>query len=138
MDLSRVLGLVPKACRPYRAQTKGKVERMVRELKESLLPWLSGQVLPSTPTLAAYDRLARRWIAEVVLPRRHRTTQQIVGEAWAAERALLVPIPPSLLVGLTGEGPREPGAAARVTDLPQRRCGEQVQIRDLAEYEVAL
>jgi hypothetical protein len=41
-------------------------------------------------------------------------------------------------VGLTSEGPREPGAAARVTDLQQRRCGEQVQIRDLTEYEVAL
>ena len=40
---------------------------MVRELKESLLPWLSGQVLPRTPTLAAYDELARRWITEVVL-----------------------------------------------------------------------
>jgi transposase len=138
VDLSRVLGLVPKACRPYRAQTKGKVERMVRELKESLLPWLSGQVLPSTPTLADYDALARRWIEEVVLSRRHRTTQQIVGEAWAAERALLVPIRPPLLAGLTGEGPREPGAPARVIDLQQRRRGEQVQVRDLAEYEVAL
>jgi transposase len=138
VDLSRVLGLVPKACRPYRAQTKGKVERMVRELKESLLPWLSGQVLSSTPTLADYDGLARRWITEVVLPRRHRTTQQIVGEAWAAEQVLLVPIRPSLLGGLTGAGPRESGAAPRVIDLQQRRRGEQVQVRDLAEYEVAL
>src|SRR5438067_8443628 len=137
VDLSRVLGIVPKACRPYRAQTKGKVERMVRELKESLLPWLSGQVLPTTPTLADYDALARRWIEAVVLPRRHRTTQLIVGEAWAAERPLLVPIRSALLVGLTGDGLREPGAAARVIDLQQRRRGEQVQVRDLAEYEVA-
>ena len=138
VDLSRLLGMVPKACRPYRAQTKGKVERMVRELKESLLPWLSGQALPSAPALADYDDLTRRWIAEVVLPRRHRTTQQIVGEAWVAERPLLVPIRPQLLVGLTGDGPREPVAPARVIDLRQRRRGEQVQIRDLAEYEVAL
>jgi hypothetical protein len=138
VDLSRVLGIVPKACRPYRAQTKGKVERMVRELKESLLPWLSGQVLPSTPTLADYDGLARRWLEEIILPRRHRTTQQIVGEAWAAERRLLVPIRPQLLGRLTGEGPREPAAPTRVIDLQQRRRGEQVQVRELAEYEVAL
>jgi transposase len=138
VDLSRLLGIVPKACRPYRAQTKGKVERMVRELKESLLPWLSGQVLPTAPTLADYDHLARQWIEVVVLPRRHRTTQQVVGEAWAAERPLLVPLRPQLLAGLIGEGPAEPVAPARVIDLQQRRRGEQVQVRDLAEYEVAL
>src|SRR3954453_15197516 len=93
VDLSRLLGLVPKACRPYRAQTKGKVERMVRELKESLLPWLSGQVLPARLTLADYDALARGWVGEIVEPRRHRTTTRIVGDAWAEERAVLRPIP---------------------------------------------
>jgi transposase len=138
VDVSRVLGIVPKACRPYRAQTKGKVERMVRELKESLLPWLSGQVLPRTPTLADYDGLARRWITEVVLPRRHRTTQQIVGEAWAAERPLLVPIRPQLLSGLGGSAPAGALPPTPVVDLQQRRRGEQVQVRDLAEYEGAL
>ncbi len=138
VDLSRLLGFVPKACRPYRAQTKGKVERLVRELKESLLPWLAGQVLPTAPTLADYDALARRWITEVVLPRRHRTTQQIVGDAWAAERPRLVPIRPQLLEGVTAAGPPVPPVPARVIDLEQRRRGEQVQVRELVEYEVAL
>ena len=45
VDLAGVLGVVPKACRPYRAKTKGKVERMVREVKESFLARLSGQRL---------------------------------------------------------------------------------------------
>ena len=111
---------------------------MVRELKESLLPWLSGQVLPRTPTLAAYDELARRWITEVVLPRRHRTTQQIVGDAWAAERPLLTPIRPALLAGLTGQAPPATLSPTPVIALEQRRRGEQVQARSLAEYEVAL
>ena len=81
VDLSGVLGVVPKACRPYRAKTKGKVERLIREVKEGLLAWLSSQVLPLAPTLDDYDALARRWIEEVVLVRRHRTTSRIVGEA---------------------------------------------------------
>lgn len=138
VDLAGLLGIVPKACRPYRAQTKGKVERMVRELKESLLPWLSGQVLPRRPTLDDYDALARRWIGEVVLERRHRTTGRIVGEAWADERPLLGPIPTRILAGLAGEAARPAIPPTGVIDLEQRRRGEQVQVRELAEYEVAL
>jgi transposase len=136
VDLAGVLGVVPKACRPYRAQTKGKVERMIRELKESLLPWLAGQPLPPAPTLADYDRLARRWIEEVVLVRRHRTTGRIVGEAWAEERPRLEPIPPRVLARFTGAH-LAAAATPRIVDLEQRRRGEHVQVRDLAEYEVA-
>jgi transposase len=135
VDLSALLDVVPKACRPYRAQTKGKVERMVRELKESFLPWLSGQVLPHRPTIADYDALARRWIEEIVLQRRHRTTGRIVSEAWAEERERLTPIPARILAEYT-DGGTVPGAAVKIIDLAQRRQGEQVQIRDLAEYEV--
>ena len=49
---------MPKACRPYRAKTKGKVERMVREVKESFLVWLAGQALPPVVSIADYDALA--------------------------------------------------------------------------------
>jgi transposase len=134
VDLATLLGVVPKACRPYRAKTKGKVERMIRELKESFLPWLSRQLLPPQPTLADYDALARRWIQEVVLKRRHRTTKRIVGHAWADERPLLRPIPERVLAKYT----------ANLSVLPlldvnneQRQLGEVVQIRLLSDYEEA-
>lgn len=133
VDLARLLGVVPKACRPYRAKTKGKVERMIREVKESFLAWLSGQVLPAHPSLADYDALARRWIDEVVLRRRHRTTKRIVGEAWIAEQPLLRPIPERILHSLGN--PVILPLPATAVDLEQRRLGEQVELRDLAEYE---
>ena len=136
VDLAAVLGVVPKACRPYRAKTKGKVERMVRELKESFVAWLSGQVLPQQPTLADYDAFARRWIVEVVLPRRHRTTQRIVGEAWAEERAMLRPIPARVLNSLGSDDAVTRPAV--VVDLTQRLLGEHVEARSLGEYEAAL
>ena len=52
VDLALRLGTTAKACRPYRAKTKGKVERVIREIKEDFLPWLSGQALPPRPTIA--------------------------------------------------------------------------------------
>jgi transposase len=134
VDLCGLLGVVPKACRPYRAKTKGKVERLVREAKESLLAWLSGQVLPPAPTLADYDALGRRWAEEVVLPRRHRTTERIVGEAWAEERPLLAPIPPRVLGALAG--PRDAPAPPPARPVDLRHVGERVEIRDLSEYAV--
>ncbi len=51
VDFCAVLGVVPRACRPYRAKTKGKVERMTPELKESCLPWLTRPLLPPFPTV---------------------------------------------------------------------------------------
>jgi transposase len=133
VDLCRLLGIVPRACRPYRAKTKGKVERMVRELKQSFLPWLTGQILPLRPTLADYDALARRWVEQIVLGRRHRTTKRLVSEAWAEERPLLRPIPARILNGL-GNSVLVP-LPASVYDACLRELGEQVEVRDLAEYE---
>jgi transposase len=133
VDLCGVLGTVPRACRPYRAQTKGKVERLVREVKESFLAWLTGQMVPASPTIADYDQLAQQWGQEIVLPRRHRTTKRIIGEAWTEERALLRPLPTRLLHVAT-----PPAPPPAVIDLAARRLGEEVQMRDLAEYEVAL
>ncbi|MGH2427438.1 MAG: IS21 family transposase, partial [Candidatus Limnocylindria bacterium] len=86
LDTAALLGTRPRACRPYRAKTKGKVERLNREIKEDFLAWLTGQVLPGRPTLADYDVAARRWALEVVAMRRHRTTGRIVGEAWEVDR----------------------------------------------------
>jgi transposase len=133
IDLCRVLDVVPRACRPYRAKTKGKVERLVREVKESFLAWLTGQVVPASPTIATYERLALQWREELVLPRRHRTTGRIIREAWQEERPLLRPVPARLL-----HHPTASDLPPAVIDLAQRRAGEEVEVRDLAEYEVAL
>jgi hypothetical protein len=93
VDLCGLLGTVPRLCRAYRPQTKGKVERVNREIEQSFLAWLTGARLPPRPTILDYDQLAERWIEERVLPPRHRTTQRVVGEAWIEERRLLTPSP---------------------------------------------
>ena len=133
IDLCGVLAAVPRACRPYRAKTKGKVERMVREVKESFLAWLTGQVLPPAPTLNDYDQLGLQWREGIVLPRRHSTTKKVIRDAWQEERPLLLPVPARLLHASTATA-----LPPSVIDLAQRRLGEQVETRDLAEYEAAV
>lgn len=132
VDLALSLGTSPKACRPYRAKTKGKVERVIREIKEDFLPWLSGQALPPRPALADYEALARRWSQEVVGTRRHRTTRRIVADAWIEEQPLLRPIPSRLLERSLGETTR----TAEIIDLSAIKAqGALVEHRSLDDYE---
>jgi transposase len=130
-DLALTLGSTPRACRAYRAKTKGKVERIIREVKEDFLPWLTGQPLPPRPSIADYEALARRWASEVVAARRHRTTRRIVGEAWAQECALLTHIPERLLGHAAGRTTER----SNVVDLTRvREAGATVEHRSLDVY----
>jgi hypothetical protein len=88
--------------------------------------------------LADYDALARRWVEEVVTARRHRTTGRLIGDAWSEERPTLTAIPSRVLAAMTGADAVLTPAGMTVIDLDQHRHGERVQVRDLAEYEVAL
>jgi transposase len=131
VDTAALLGTRPRACRPYRAKTKGKVERVIREVKEDLLAWLAGQVLPERPTLADYDAAALRGTHEVLAARTHRTTGRVIGTAWASERPLLTAVPRRVLARFEGLALVTPtsGHAPRL-GLP----GEIVEVRSLAVY----
>jgi hypothetical protein len=110
------------------------VERVIRELKEDFLAWLSGQVLPERPTLADYNAAARRWALEVVAVRRHRTTRRIVGEAWDEERPYLVPVARRLVARAEGLETLPVVLAAREPVRSLRIVGETVEVRSLATY----
>ena len=76
-----------RACRPYRAQTKGKVERPVRYLRES---FVYGRTFLGDGDL---DHQAGRWLAEVANARVHATTHEIPRERYERdERAALQPL----------------------------------------------
>jgi transposase len=136
VDLADVLGIRPRACRPYRAKTKGKVERVIRELKEDFLAWATGQPMPPRPVLADYERLAPQWCTGVVGTRRHRTTGRVVSEAWAQERQLLHQIPDRVLANHRGADVADP---AQVIDLGAlRNAGDVVQAPCLADYQAVL
>jgi len=134
VDVAALLGTRPRACRAYRAKTKGKVERIIRELKEDFLAWLTGQPFPERPTLAWYDEQARRWARTVVATRRHRTTKRVVDEAWATERGLLTPVSRRLLARLDGQATLVPVPSPLSAPQTAAVAGEAVEVRGLDVY----
>jgi transposase len=87
VDRSAVLGTVPKACRPYRAQTKGKVERPIRYLRQS---FLYGRAFAGDADLNAQ---ALAWLDQVANPRVHGTTGDVPRERFEREeQAVLGPL----------------------------------------------
>ena len=54
-DLCRLVGAVPQLCRTYWPKAKEKVERGDREIEQSFMAWLTGEVLPPLPS--SYQRL---------------------------------------------------------------------------------
>jgi len=87
IDLARHFDFLPKACRPYRAKTKGKVERPFRYIRED---FFLGRSFRNLEDLNAQ---LRHWLDTVANPRIHATTRRVVNEAFAEERPLLRQLP---------------------------------------------
>lgn len=87
VDLARHYGFHPKACKPYRAKTKGKVERPFRFIREDFF------LAQSFRSLDDLNGQLRHWLDTVANPRTHATTRRSVSEAFAEEQASLRPLP---------------------------------------------
>src|SRR3954465_5768392 len=87
LDLARHYGFQPRACRPYRAKTKGKVERPFRYIREDFFLGTSFRNLDDL------NLQFRHWLDTVANVRVHATTQRVVNEAFADERPMLQPLP---------------------------------------------
>ena len=80
-------GFRPRSCRPYRARTKGKVERPIRYVRES---FFYGREFVSDADL---NEQAERWLAETANVRRHGTTGERPQERFERdERGALGPL----------------------------------------------
>jgi transposase len=88
LDLAGHYGFTPRACRPYRAQTKGKDERMVGYIKQHFFVRYR-----SFESLAHMNELARLWLAEEADRRMHGTVKEIVAERFTRESDTLGPLP---------------------------------------------
>ena len=82
-------GFLPRSCRPYRAQTKGKVERPIRYIRES---FFYGRSFVNDDDL---NEQAARWLEGTANVRRHATTgerpiDRFERDEWAVLRPLAI------------------------------------------------
>jgi transposase len=80
-------GYRPAACRPYRPETKGKVERPFHYVETNLLNARTFQ------SLEHLNDCTRRWLAEVADVRVHRRTNRRPIDLHAEEQPHLIPLP---------------------------------------------
>lgn len=88
-------GLALRLCRPYRARTKGKVERVIRYIRESFFaPLLAEYRQLGVPlTLDIVNGRFAEWQREVANQRVHGTTDARPIDRLEAEQAALQPLP---------------------------------------------
>jgi transposase len=88
IDFAGHYGFYPKACRPYRAKTKGKVERPFRYIREDFYLARSFRNLDDLNAQLAH------WLGTVANPRVHATTRRVVNDAFAEEKLQPLPLVP--------------------------------------------
>jgi transposase len=95
LKLSDRYGFTPRLCRPYRAKTKGKVERFNGYLKGSFCVPLAASLKQAGLRLDVQAANAHigRWLTEVANSRIHGTTGERPDRRLALERAALLSLP---------------------------------------------
>jgi transposase len=88
LDMAGHYGFVPRACRPNRARTKGKDERMVGYIKHNFF-----ERYRSFESFEHMNRLAERWLREEADRRVHGTVKEVVAERFEREAPALGPLP---------------------------------------------
>lgn len=126
LRFARHWGCRVRVCRPYRAQTKGKVERPIRYLRDS---FLYGRTFLGDADLNAQ---VLDWLAIVANARQHATTQWIPAEQFArVERPLLLPLPSRPYRSLALAPPRTTTTPSRSGETLPRVAVER---RELSAY----
>jgi transposase len=88
LDLASHYGFTPRACKPARAQTKGKDERMVGYIKHHFFVRYR-----DFESWAHMNQLAEQWLRQEADERVHGTVKEIVRERFAREAPTLQPLP---------------------------------------------
>jgi transposase len=138
LDLAGHYGFRPRACRPARAQTKGKDERNVGYVKHHFFVRYR-----SFESWAHFNQLAELWLREEADPRVHGTVREIVAERFTREAPALQPLPAQRYDTAYWEA-RQVGWDAYVEvrgnrySVPGALAGQAVRVRITLDAAVAI
>jgi hypothetical protein len=130
LDFARHWGFTPRACRPYRPQTKGKVESGVGYVRKN---FLCGREAGSVADLRSQ---LRTWLWQVANQRVHGTTHQHIFSAWQKEKPHLLPLAGRATFAYAAEEARKVSRDAYVSfrgnrySVPWRVAGQEVLLRE--------
>jgi hypothetical protein len=83
LEFAAYYGFIPRVCRPYRPETKGKIESTIRYVKQNFWPGIQFD------TLADLNQQARQWMKKVN-HQPHGTTREVPHDRLPNERLLLI------------------------------------------------
>ena len=114
LDYAKHCGFIIKLCRPYRARTKGKVERFNGYLRRSFYVPLAAKLKQAGLQLdeVTANSEVRHWLREVANERIHGTTDEKPNERLRQECVHLQAIPATWRGDLAAARPREAEAIA--------------------------
>ncbi len=133
LDFSRYWGFTPRLCRPYRAQTKGKVESGVKYVRRNFLCGLQGREPDSLEDL---NNQLRQWVWGVANQRVHGTTHEQVLARWDADRMNLASVNGRAAYPYVDDELRKVARDAFVSwqgnrySVPWRYAGKEVWVRE--------
>lgn len=130
-DFARYWGFVPRLCRAYRPQTKGKVESGIRYVRGN---FLCGRTAQSVLDLRSQ---LHTWVWQVANQRVHGTTHEAVLTAWQQEKLHLIPLAGRSAYPYLVQEMRRVARDAYVSyrgnrySVPWRAAGQEVMLREM-------
>lgn len=134
LDFALRVGFDPRLGQPYRAQTKGKVERFLRYAQDNFIP----SVRPTD--LNDLNRQALLWCVHVADQRVHGTTHERPAQRLKQERLFLQAVPPVERIAPFLRERRKVGRDGFVIwqgsayGVPWTYAGQEVQIQATEEW----
>ena len=130
LDFAKYWGFTPRACRAYRPQTKGKVERSIGYIRKN---FLCGRQASSVDDLRGQ---LRTWAWQTANQRVHGTTHLHIQTIWQKEKAYLLPLSGRVPFPYASEEKRKVSRDAYVHfrgnlySVPWRVAGQEVLLRE--------